>query len=82
MQNGASTTCTSESGAPGKPQRGDVDIALNLKMVYNASTFSYSINGAYFTPPSAPVLLQILSGARSPTSCCLLEAYILYLVTK
>jgi iron transport multicopper oxidase len=52
-------------GAPGKPQRGDVDIALNLKMAYNASTFSYSINGATFIPPTAPVLLQILSGARS-----------------
>jgi hypothetical protein len=53
------------SGAPGNPQRGDVDIALTLNMSYNASNFAYYINGATFTPPTAPVLLQILSGARS-----------------
>lgn len=31
-------------------------------MAYNESTFSYSISGTHFT---VPVLLQILSGARS-----------------
>jgi Multicopper oxidase len=52
-------------GAPGQPQRGGVDVALDLKIAYDPSSFSYSINGAKFIPPSAPVLLQILSGARS-----------------
>jgi iron transport multicopper oxidase len=52
-------------GAPGKPRRGDVDIALNLNLAFDATNFKYSINGATFVPPTAPVLLQILSGARS-----------------
>jgi iron transport multicopper oxidase len=43
----------------------NVDIALNLKMEYNATSVTYTINGATFVPPTVPVLLQILSGARS-----------------
>ena len=53
------------SGAPGNPRPGDVDIALNLEMAFDATNFTYTINGATFVPPSVPVLLQILSGARS-----------------
>jgi iron transport multicopper oxidase len=52
-------------GAPGNPRLGDADITLNLAISYDPSNHSYSINGATFIPPSAPVLLQILSGARS-----------------
>ncbi|PIL29303.1 transporter [Ganoderma sinense ZZ0214-1] len=49
--------------APGEPSAGGVDYALNLNFAVDGANFF--INGATFTPPSVPVLLQILSGARS-----------------
>jgi Multicopper oxidase len=52
-------------GAPGLPKPGGVDIALNLNMAFDSTNVTYSINGAEFIPPTVPVLLQILSGARS-----------------
>ena len=51
------------AAAPGEPVDGGVDYALSLLMSFNGSKFF--MNGATFTPPSAPVLLQILSGASS-----------------
>jgi iron transport multicopper oxidase len=53
-----------DPGAPGQPQQGGVDVALNLNIVFN-SNLTYTINGAEFIPPTTPVLLQMLSGARS-----------------
>lgn len=50
-------------GAPGKPTIGDADVNLNLVIGFTGGQFT--INGAVFTPPTAPVLLQILSGART-----------------
>ena len=54
------------SGAPGGAGQGEVDVPLNLVMAFHEANSSYTINGASFIPPSIPVLLQILSGARLP----------------
>ncbi|KAH9857793.1 phenoloxidase [Lenzites betulinus] len=48
---------------PGSPVVGGVDKAINFALSFNSTNFF--INGATFEPPSAPVLLQILSGAQS-----------------
>ncbi|KAF8327832.1 laccase [Amanita rubescens] len=50
---------------PGNPVKGGADINLNLDMVFNATTTTFFINGATFATPSVPVLLQILSGAKT-----------------
>jgi iron transport multicopper oxidase len=50
---------------PGKPVQGGADINLNLDMVFNATTTTFFINGATFATPTVPVLLQILSGAKT-----------------
>ncbi|KIL59933.1 multicopper oxidase [Amanita muscaria Koide BX008] len=52
------------SPAPGAPYLGGADINLVLNITTNVTTGQYYINGASFTPPTVPVLLQILSGAR------------------
>jgi iron transport multicopper oxidase len=52
-------------GAPGKPEVGGADVAINLAITFDATSFTFSVNGAHFTFPTAPVLLQILSGART-----------------
>lgn len=56
----------SSPGAPGLATPGGVDVPLNLALSFAGGRFK--INGASFTPPSAPVLLQILSGARTASS--------------
>jgi len=53
-------------GAPGKPSQGGADINLNLNIVFNTTDLKFFINGATFKPPTVPVLLQILSGAKTP----------------
>lgn len=50
-------------GAPGDPYVGGADVLLNLDLGFT-STGSFTINNVSFIPPSVPVLLQILSGAR------------------
>ncbi|THU84445.1 laccase lcc5 [Dendrothele bispora CBS 962.96] len=52
-------------GAPGEPKVGGVDVAINLAFTFDGS---FQVNGAKFTPPSVPVLLQILSGAQTADS--------------
>jgi iron transport multicopper oxidase len=52
-------------GAPGTPGYGNADINLNLKVTTDGSKFY--VNGVSFQPPTVPVLLQILSGARDPS---------------
>ncbi|KAI0822637.1 phenoloxidase [Trametes gibbosa] len=47
---------------PGSPVSGGVDKAINFAFAFNGTNFF--INGATFQPPSAPVLLQIMSGAQ------------------
>ncbi|KAF5340497.1 hypothetical protein D9758_014548 [Tetrapyrgos nigripes] len=49
-------------GAPGQPQVGGVDVAINLAVTFAGQ---FAVNGATFIPPTVPVLLQILSGAQS-----------------
>ncbi|KAN0136704.1 laccase sensu stricto variant A [Lactarius tabidus] len=49
---------------PGKPVPGGADININLDVELDASLFEFTINGVPFNPPSVPVLLQILSGAK------------------
>ncbi|KAG1739160.1 Cupredoxin [Suillus paluster] len=49
-------------GAPSIPEYGKADI--NLMMVVNKTSGTFYINDIVFQPPSVPVLLQILSGAR------------------
>ncbi|KAK0191813.1 laccase [Armillaria mellea] len=52
-------------GAPGLPQAGGADIELNLALAFDITDFRFTVNGASFIPPTAPVLLQILSGANA-----------------
>ncbi|KAJ7436826.1 laccase 2 precursor [Mycena latifolia] len=56
-----------EPPVPGLPIPGGADVTLNLNIVFDFTSFTFSINGATFVPPTAPVLLQILSGAQSAT---------------
>ena len=50
---------------PGSPNLGEADVSINLDIGFNATSFLFTVNNATFTPPTAPVLLQILSGART-----------------
>jgi iron transport multicopper oxidase len=50
---------------PGKPFVGGADVVLNLAYTYDFTAFAYMFNGTTFTPPTVPVLLQILSGAQT-----------------
>ncbi|KAG6894835.1 hypothetical protein C0992_004374 [Termitomyces sp. T32_za158] len=52
--------------APGAPALGAADVSLMLAIGLNAQTHQFMINGARFLPPSVPVLLQIMSGAKTP----------------
>ena len=51
-------------GAPGKPIPGGADVTLNLKIGFDSNKM-FTMNNASFIPPTSPVLLQILSGART-----------------
>ncbi|KAJ3505082.1 hypothetical protein NLJ89_g7603 [Agrocybe chaxingu] len=51
---------------PGRPFAGGADINFNLALGFDPEKFSYTVNGAYYADPPIPVLLQIMSGARSP----------------
>nr|BAI66142.1 laccase [Pleurotus salmoneostramineus] len=55
-------------GAPGVHTPGAADININLAMAFDFVNFELTINGQPFHPPTAPVLLQILSGATSAAS--------------
>lgn len=52
------------TGAPEEPRVGGADVAINLDLGFDPKARRFLINNASFTPPSVPVLLQILSGAR------------------
>ncbi|KAJ6623641.1 multicopper oxidase-domain-containing protein [Mycena sp. CBHHK59/15] len=52
---------------PGTAVAGGADVTMNLVISLNVTSFEFAINGDTFTPPTAPVLLQILSGAQSAT---------------
>jgi len=50
---------------PGSPHVGGADVSINLDFQFDFTAFKFVVNGAPFVPPTAPVLLQILSGART-----------------
>ncbi|KAJ7466111.1 laccase 1 precursor [Mycena latifolia] len=52
-----------KSPVPGAPYPGGADVNLNLNITFTGGRFE--INGTSFVPPTAPVLLQILSGTHS-----------------
>ncbi|KAF8073914.1 laccase [Lyophyllum atratum] len=51
--------------APGLPFVGGADVNLVIKHDFDFTALHYTMNGASFTPPTVPALLQILSGAQS-----------------
>ncbi|KIM39599.1 multicopper oxidase [Hebeloma cylindrosporum] len=55
----------SNPGAPGVPTLGAADVNLNLNITFDFTVHRYYLNGVSFNPPTVPVLLQILSGART-----------------
>ncbi|KAK0205899.1 laccase lcc5 [Desarmillaria ectypa] len=54
-------------GVPGTATAGGVDDAINLAVAFG-SDFTFTVNGETYTPPTVPVLLQILSGAEDVSS--------------
>lgn len=55
-----------EPAAPGIPTPGAADVNLNLDIQFNLQEFEFTVNNATFIPPTLPVLLQIISGSRTP----------------
>ncbi|KAJ7612677.1 laccase [Roridomyces roridus] len=55
------------TAVPGTAVAGGADITMNLVISLDFTTFTFEINGNSFTPPTVPVLLQILSGASTAT---------------
>ncbi|KAJ7248476.1 laccase 3 [Mycena rebaudengoi] len=49
---------------PGRPEIGGADMSINLVFDLDFTTFRFTINGVSFFPPTAPALLQVLSGAQ------------------
>ena len=52
-------------GVPGKHVQGGADVDFNFNILFNITALRFFVNGASFTPPTVPVLLQILSGAKT-----------------
>ncbi|KAJ7642929.1 yellow laccase [Mycena rosella] len=55
------------TAVPGTAVAGGADVVMNLAITLDFTSFTFEINGDSFTPPTVPVLLQILSGAQSAT---------------
>lgn len=56
----------SNPAAPGPPTRAGKDVvALNLVPAWDAAIGKFTVNGAPWITPTVPVMLQILSGART-----------------
>ncbi|KAI0000120.1 laccase [Russula compacta] len=53
------------SPVPGNPTPGGADININLAVAFDFSNGLFTVNGVSFEPPTVPVLLQILSGAKN-----------------
>ncbi|KAF7796438.1 hypothetical protein EIP86_007615 [Pleurotus ostreatoroseus] len=54
-----------DPAAPGKPFPGGADKAIPLNLTLDVATKTFFINNATYNPPNLPVLLQILSGAKT-----------------
>ncbi|KAG7096220.1 hypothetical protein E1B28_003673 [Marasmius oreades] len=52
--------------APGGASIDGADVDYNLVIGFDPVNLKFTINGAPYTPPNAPILLQILSGKSSP----------------
>ncbi|KAG5634298.1 Acyl-coenzyme A oxidase 2 [Sphagnurus paluster] len=50
-------------GAPGGSN--DADVAINLALAFDFAALGFTVNGVRFEPPTVPVLLQVMSGART-----------------
>ncbi|KAJ7439779.1 laccase [Mycena latifolia] len=55
------------TAVPGTAVAGGADVTMNLVISLDFTSFTFEINGVTYTPPTVPVLLQILSGAQSAT---------------
>nr|ADX07319.1 putative laccase 5 [Flammulina velutipes] len=44
---------------------GEADVVIRLELAFDLTMFLFTVNGVPFVPPTAPVLLQILSGATN-----------------
>ncbi|KAJ7175082.1 laccase 1 [Mycena crocata] len=53
------------TAVPGTAAAGGADVVMNLAITLDFTSLLFSINGASYTSPTVPVLLQILSGART-----------------
>lgn len=52
-------------GVAGKRYPGGADVNINLAIEFDFNTFGFTVNGLSYKSPTAPVLLQILSGAQT-----------------
>lgn len=52
-------------GAPGKPEVGGVDVAISLNISITPDDTRFLVNGFSYDPPTVPILMQILGGART-----------------
>lgn len=50
---------------PGDPNPDGADYVFNMTMAFDRATFTFSMNDVVFTPPTVPVLLQLMSGAHT-----------------
>ncbi|KAF9493097.1 hypothetical protein BDN71DRAFT_1607093 [Pleurotus eryngii] len=55
-------------GAPGPHELGAADVSINLGIAFDEEKSKFTVNGVSYVNPTAPVLLQILSGAMDATS--------------
>ena len=53
------------TGVPGLPFPGGADVNINLNLTVNLTSTRFFVNGVSFVPPTVPVLLQVLSGAKT-----------------
>ncbi|KAH6899593.1 laccase 2 precursor [Coprinopsis sp. MPI-PUGE-AT-0042] len=51
--------------APGLAVQGGADVNINLGIVFDFASLSFQVNGATFSQPPVPVMLQIMSGAQT-----------------
>ncbi|CAA7265189.1 unnamed protein product [Cyclocybe aegerita] len=56
------------AGAPGVPTLGAADVNINFDILFDFASLTFNVNGATFHPPTVPVLLQIMSGAMTPSA--------------
>ncbi|KAH6897898.1 laccase 4 [Coprinopsis sp. MPI-PUGE-AT-0042] len=51
--------------APGRPVPGGADVNVRLDFGFNVLGLKYTVNGTSYKSPTVPVLLQIMSGAKT-----------------